>query len=199
MNNEEFLKKLSEVAEWVRPQTGPNGHPSIAKGKNYKPPEHPGPITEEELDAMTETEAEQYYKQLMAWRESQPNNSVPPEITQLKIQAVDCEDCGQHCENGRRVETRLCSTGQPHWRTRCQVCDRYKDPATGKFTLTPKETHNYLLCYYRPKLGVYKSKYQPEPAKKEIQVIKNKIREYTVVETEDSIIRSFDDESSKNT
>jgi hypothetical protein len=188
MNNELFLKRLSEVAEWTRPQTGPSGAKSINK-RAKEAPEHPGPISELELAEMTDTEAEQYYERLMAWRESQPNNSVPPEITQLKIQPVDCEDCGQHCENGRRVETRLCSTGRPHWRTRCQVCDRYKDPATGKFTLTPKETHNYLLCYYRPKLGVYKSKYQPQP-KETNSLTKDKLYKMIATDMGDNIIYS---------
>jgi len=165
MNNDEFLKRLSEVAEWVRPQTGPNGAISVNK-RAKAPPEHPGPITEAELAEMTDEQAQDYYDQLMAYKESLPNSSVPPEIKKLKIQAKDCEDCGRHCENGRQVQSKLCVSGQKHWRTSCQTCGLYRDPATGKFSLAPKEVHNYLNCYYRPKLGVYKSKYQPEPKKK---------------------------------
>jgi hypothetical protein len=161
MDEKLFLQKLSEVAEWHRPQTGPNGAASVNKRAR-----HPGPITQAELDEMTDQEAQDYYDQLMAYKESQPNDNIAPEITRVKIQAIDCEDCGKHCENGRQVQRKLCVSGQLHWRTSCQTCGLYRDPATGKFTLTSKEVHNYLNCYYRPKLGVYKSKYQPETKKK---------------------------------
>jgi hypothetical protein len=186
MNNELFLKRLSEVSEWHRPQTGPNGAKSVNKRAKDEP-QHPGPVTELELDEMSDQEAQDYYDQLMAWRSVQPNNSVPPEIIKLKTQAVDCGDCGRHCPDGRRVESKLCTTGQKHWRTRCQACDRYQDPATGEFTLDPKSTHNYLLCYYRPKLGAYNSKHQPKN-KSSANAVKNRLHKMIATDTGDSII-----------
>ncbi len=63
MNNDEFLKRLSEVSEWYRPQTGPMGQPSVSKGRAKPIPLHPGPITEEELDEMSEEAVTEYYEQ----------------------------------------------------------------------------------------------------------------------------------------
>jgi hypothetical protein len=162
MNNDEFLKRLSEVAEWYRPHTGPNGAASVNKRAKLCRIEHPGTVTEAELAAMDEEEITEYYERLLAWREAQPNASVPPEIKKLKIQAVDCEDCGRHCAEGRRVQSKICNSGQPHWRTSCVTCELYRDPATGKFTLNSRDVQNYLMLYYRPKLGVYSSKHQPK-------------------------------------
>lgn len=206
MNDEEFLKRLSEVSEWHRPQTGPNGHASIAKGKCKPMPEHPGPITELELDEMSEHEVKVYYDKLMAWREAQPNMSVPPEILKVKIQPKNCEDCGRHCPNGRKTEKKLHESGGLHWRERCVECDLFKDPLTDQFTVTKEAAHQYFTQFYKPKLGKYKSKYQPklEPKVKAVrpqrqksltksQIMEKIISEGTweTVETEHSITRRF--------
>jgi hypothetical protein len=185
MDDKLFLQRLSEVAEWHRPQTGPNGAASVNKrAKNA--PQHPGPVTELELDAMTDQEAQDYYDQLMAWRSVQPNNSVPPEIIKLKTQAMDCGDCGLHCPDGRRVESKLCYTGTKHWRTKCQVCEFYMDPATGQFTLDPKDVHRYMSSYHRPKLGVYNSKHQTTPNL--ANHVRTQLKNMVKYETEDSIL-----------
>lgn len=210
MDEKEFLKRLSEVAEWHRPQTGPNGSPSISKGKEKKMPPHPGPITEAELDEMSEHEVKVYYDKLIAWRESQPNESVPPEILRIKVQSKNCEDCGRLCPEGRRVECKQHSTGRTHWREYCTTCELYKDPATGKFTLPKLGSHQHFISFYRPKLGLYKSKYQQDVVKEKIakaekikpknkqkitkeEIIKRIITEghWETKETEDSITRIF--------
>ena len=179
MNNDEFLKRLSEVAEWHRPQCGPNGAVSINKrAKNA--PQHPGPITQTELDEMTDEQAQDYYDQLMEYKASLPNDGVPPEIIKLKSLATDCTDCGQHCPNGRRTESKISIIGKHHWRTKCLACNLYKDPATNKFTLEPHRVPTYLNAYYRPKLGIYKSKYQTEidkPKSKPEPKVKQRLRE----------------------
>lgn len=190
MDEKLFLQRLSEVAEWHRPKLGPNGAASTNK-RAKEQPEHPGPITEEQLDQMSDAEAEDYYERLMAWRATQPNESIGPEIKQLRIQAVDCPDCGRHCAEGRRMETKLCQTGQRHWRTRCDVCNLYKDPATGKFSIDPKMAHSYLMSYYRPKLGLNNSKHQKVNKEPNAQ-IKLQLKEMVRYETEDAIVYSHE-------
>ena len=203
MNKDEFLKRLSEVSEWHIPMLGPNGCYSVAKGRE-KRIEHPGMVTEEELEAMSEHEVKQYYDKLMAWRESQPNPSVQPEILAVKIQAKDCEDCGQHCPNGRKTQKKLHDSGSKHWREWCLECQRYRDPLTGEFTVRKEVAHQYLTQFYKPKLGKYKSKYQPklEPTVKaerpnrkltKSQIIEKMYAEgsWETRETEDSITRVF--------
>jgi len=208
MNKKEFLQRLSEVSEWHRPHLGPNGCYSVAKGKTIKLPEHPGTVTEQELEEMSEHEVKCYYDRLLAWREAQPNESVPPEITQVKVQAVDCEDCGRYCEYGRRTQRKLHDSGSRHWREFCVECEQFKDPATGKFTVPKLGSHQYFNDYYKPKLGLYRSKYQPEP--KAVKVIEPKVPKppkltksqlvekiisegsWHTTETDHSIIRRFE-------
>jgi hypothetical protein len=206
MNNDEFLKRLSEVSEWYRPQTGPNGQPSVSKGRAVKVPEHPGPITAEELDEMTEEAVTEYYERLMAWREAQPNITVPPEILKVKYPPQSCEDCDKILEEPRRVERKLHESSQRHWRERCVNCDCFKHPQTGEYSISKKYSHQFFIDFYRPKKGVYKSKYQKEPkVKKEpkprgrpkkmtkSQLVEQIIAEGTWVthETETSVIREF--------
>lgn len=190
MDEKLFLQKLSEVAEWHRPQTGPNGACSINK-RAKSAPEHPGPITQEELDEMSDAEAQDYYDRLMAYKASLPNDSVGPEIKRLKIQPVNCEDCGNTCANGRKLESKLHQTGKPHWRTRCVECNLYKDPVTGKFTINPQSVHSYMGSYYRPKLGIYKSKFQSEIKKPEPQ-IKERLKEIVQVPKEEFRMVPYD-------
>lgn len=205
MNKDEFLKRLSEVAEWHIPMLGPNGCYSVAKGRERKV-EHPGPITPEELEEMSETEVKRYYDQLMAWRESQPNPSVHPEIISVKIQPVDCMDCGRHCPAGRKTQIKLHESGDRHWRELCKECNLYRDPLTGQFTLEPHIAHAYFTQFYKPKLGKYKSKYQPDLKPKEkavrpnrkLKLTKSQIMEKIIAEgswetreTDDSITRTF--------
>jgi hypothetical protein len=178
MDEKLFLQKLSEVAEWHRPQTGPNGAASVNKRAR-----HPGPITQEQLDEMSDEEAQEYYDQLMAYKESQPNDNIAPEIVKLKPQPTTCDDCGLHCATGRRVESKISITGTKHWRTKCLECNLYKDPATGEFTLEPHRVPTYLSTYYRPKLGVYKSKHQPQPKAKPQPQVKERLREIVKIDT----------------
>lgn len=207
MDQEEFLRRLSEVSEWHRPQTGPNGQPSTRKGYQVKLVPHPGAITEEELAEMSDQEAQAYYEQLVAWREQQPNLSVPPEIVKVKHQPTNCDDCGRLCPEGRRVERKLHQTAQPHWREYCTTCELYKDPHTGKFDLPKLGAHQKFNDFYRVKLGVYKSKYQPkvpqptpaprprrERALTKTEIINKIVSEGTwhTRETEDQIIRTFE-------
>jgi hypothetical protein len=159
MNNEEFLQRLSEVSEWHRPQCGPNGAVSVNK-RAKSGPQHPGTVTEAELAAMDEDEITEYYERLLAWREAQPNASVPPEIKRVKIQAVDCEDCGRHCPQGRRTERKLYESGTRHWREFCTECELFKSPVSGLYEIPKLGNQQFFNSYHRPKLGVYASKYQ---------------------------------------
>lgn len=198
MDNELFLKKLSEVAEWHRPQTGPQGFPSVKRGTEKTNVPKPEPVTEAELDAMSDAEVEAYYDQLIKWRESQPNDSVPPEIVKLKAPNKPCEDCGKELTEHRRVECKRYDSSGGHWRTRCVNCTNYQNPLTKEFNISQGASHQFFIDFYRPKQGKYNSKYQPKAkvsAEFDIDQKRQTLRTYTVVETETSIIRTLDSES----
>jgi hypothetical protein len=202
MNNDEFLKRLSEVSEWYRPQTGPQGQPSVSKGRAKPIPEHPGPITEEELDEMTEEAVTEYYEQLLAWREAQPNASVPPEILRLKPYARKCEDCNKSCDSTRLVECKQYTTGVRHWREYCNYCEKFRDPRTNEFTVSRQASAQFFGNLYRKDRPLrVKAKKEPKvpgvrgrPKKlTKSQIVEQIISEGTWVthETETSVIRHF--------
>lgn len=196
MDEKLFLQKLSELAEWHRPQTGPQGFPSVRRGKEAHAIAKPPPVTEEELNQMSDEEVEDYYDQLVKWRESQPNESVPPEILKLRAPTEPCEACGKELTEHRRVECKKYDSAGGHWRTRCVNCNLYQNPMTKEFSISQGASHQFFIDFYRPKQGKYNSKYQPKEKKSvEVEVLKGKIREYTVTETEDSVIRTFNSES----
>jgi hypothetical protein len=204
MDNEEFLRKLTEVSDWHRPMLGPNGCYSVNKNAKARIP--PPQITEEELNDMTDEEVQDYYDELVAWRETQPNDSVQPVIKQVKNQPVDCEDCGVHCPNGRHTEHKQCITGKKHWRHKCVTCGLYKNPMSGKFDVTPQQSHGFFASYYREKKGVYASKFQtpreiikqkiakqpkppkPEPEYEDVSV---KVNYWLIRESGESVIREL--------
>ena len=151
MNNELFLKRLSEVSHWHRPKLGPSGAVSVNK-RNNTTVEHPGMISLEELESMSDQEIEQYHEQLMAWKEAQPNESVPPEIKELIYQPKACEDCGLTV-TCRRTQRRMCWTNDyPHWREHCVNCGLYKNPNTKEFNLSSHESQNVFKIWIRAKL-----------------------------------------------
>jgi hypothetical protein len=203
MNNDEFLKRLSEVAEWYRPQTGPQGQPSVSKGRAKPIPEHPGPITEAELDEMTEEAVTEYYDQLIAWREAQPNQSVPPEILRLKPYARTCEDCRQSCDSTRCVERKLYVTGVKHWREYCNYCERFRDPRTGEFSVKREASAQFFGNMFRrdkpmPKVKVPKEPKIKKPLGRPKKLTKSQLVEqiisegtWIVQETDTALIRLF--------
>jgi hypothetical protein len=203
MNNDEFLKRLSEVAEWYRPQTGPQGQPSVSKGRAKPIPEHPGAITEAELDEMTEEAVTEYYEQLIAWREAQPNASVPPEILRLRPYARKCEDCNKACDSTRRVECKQYVTVVRHWREYCNYCERFRDPRTGEFSVKREASAQFFGNLYRRDKPMPKAKVPKEPKEKRplgrpkkltrSQIVEQIIAQGTWVthETETAVIRQF--------
>jgi hypothetical protein len=201
MDNDEFLKRLSEVSEWHRPMLGPNGCYSVNKNAKQRELEKPREITEQELDEMTDSEAQAYYDALVAWRETQPNDSLQPEILKVKVQAIDCPDCGRHCPQGRRTERKLHLSGSKHWREKCCECKNYRDPMSGEFTVSCYVAHQYLTQVFKPKMGKNNSKYQkvnkeekqekPKPPEPEYENVSVKKEYWLIKEHGDGVIREL--------
>lgn len=140
MKEEEFLKRLSEVAEWDRPLSGPNGLPSVKKRSLEKK------LAEREID----------YDEDGNEIEVEPtplfNDSIAPVITKLKPILQVCPDCDRMVED-RRLECKLNTTTVAHWRIKCTACKCYQNPNTGEFNLTDhQETQNAFRKYVEKKL-----------------------------------------------
>lgn len=148
MDDEEFRRKLSEVAEWQIPMVGTATSRLIIKYETDN---------NDDLD-MDENEDDEEFASsgdtnagFIPARGNQ-NNSIPPVITKLKIAGTTCEDCGDYCANGRQKEKKLYQAEPKHWREKCLTCGHWRHPVTGKFTLTGYDvagTYTYYLSKLR--------------------------------------------------
>lgn len=133
MDDQEFKRKLSEVAEWRIPDTITDTVSGTTRKRRGRPTKDTNICSdteehddEDDNDDTSDTQ--------------EKNNTFPPQITKLKVCAQTCEDCGRHCENGRQIEKRVYDTNNKrHWRQRCLNCDHYQNPYTGEFDL-PRST-----------------------------------------------------------
>jgi hypothetical protein len=124
LTDDEFKKKLSEVAEWVIPETPRETSLNQKKKRGRK---------------SAEEEFQEAHEEIFLEIHEGRNPTYPPMITRVKCQPVDCEDCGKHCENGRRMEIKQYDTNRIHWRKRCVTCEKNENPWTGEFDLTPQK------------------------------------------------------------
>ena len=145
MDDELFKKRLSEVAEWRIPKT-------ITSTATGEPKRKRGRPTAEEL---YQREHEEVFLEIYEG----VNPTYPPQLLKLKNQATTCEDCGEHCPNGRKKETKLYDTGgKKNWRERCMTCQRSRNPFTGKFDLTFQEASFIWSDFLKERKGIYNTK-----------------------------------------
>ena len=124
MDNELFKQKLSEVADWTIPKLSPTDVKQAKKRAR-------GRRSNEEK---YEEEHEEIFLEIFQG----VNPTCPAELTNLKIAAVDCPNCGKHCPNGRREEIKYypATPGHiAHRRNRCLECNKYRDPDHGTWDL----------------------------------------------------------------
>ena len=120
MDNEEFKRKLTEVADWKIPDTPRETSLNAKKKRGRKSNE----------DEYMELREEIFYEEFGG-----VNPTYPPMLLKLKVQACDCEDCGKTCEEGRKKEKKLYDSNRLHWREKCITCGMSKNPWTGAFDL----------------------------------------------------------------
>lgn len=143
MDNEEFKRKLSEVADWHIPKLSPT---------ELKTARRRGRPSKEDL---YQEEHEQTYAELFDG--INPTHSI--ELKRLRIQPVDCPDCGRFCENGRKLERKVYTTGAKHWRERCVNCNKFKNPVSDKYELDSVSASHFFTALHRETLGEYQTKF----------------------------------------
>ena len=175
MKDDEFKKKLSEVAEWRIPD-----HNEVNKvsgpPRRYKTRKPAVEVIEEQDDCEEPVTVEN------------PNFAI--QLVKAKIQPVTCEDCGRHCEHGRQKDLRFYfNNGATAIRERCVTCQKHKNPSTGQFDLSSAGSnavwHNYLRT-----IGDRKSGSKTDPT-----VIQHKIyeegRTVDYTENDQEIIKKY--------
>lgn len=118
MDNEEFKQRLSQVSEWIIPEI----EVKKAVRKQIK-------AAKKNIQKEDDNDQEELFLDMFQG----VNPTTPLAVIKLKIQPVDCEDCGKHCENGRRVEIKRYHTVESHWRKSCVTCKMGQDPFTGNW------------------------------------------------------------------
>jgi len=108
MDDAEFKRRLSEVAEW-------RYEPERDNFGRLKGPGSRGPKKTKEPE--------------------EQNLTRPIELVSVR-RSCNCTDCGQHCPNGRTtVANYYQGRVKGAWREKCQTCGKFQDPNTGEFKL----------------------------------------------------------------
>lgn len=126
MDQEEFKRKLSEVADWEIPDRLNDSTPRPRKKRNAIE------ITEEYNEQDEQDDNEENFLAEFGGK----NPTLPPKILKVHNQAELCTDCGRHCAEGRKKEKKLYEANKKkHWREKCITCGLTKNPFTGQFDL----------------------------------------------------------------
>lgn len=144
MKQDEFLAKLSEVADWKIPETPRETSLNAKKKRGRKSNE----------ESYMELREEIFHEEFGGI-----NKTIPPMLVKLKHTACTCEDCGRHCPNGRQKEKKIYEANKiRHWRERCKTCGMTANPYTGEFDLDSTKASITWNSYLRDTKGTYQSK-----------------------------------------
>lgn len=143
MDDKEFRRKLSEVADWKIPETPRETSLNAKKKRGRKSNE------EQYMELREEIFLEEF---------GGVNPTYPPMLTKVKPAATTCE-CGRVCETGCQKEAKLyTSKGKNHWRWKCHTCGMTQDPYTGEFCLNSQKASVVWNSFLRETKGAYASK-----------------------------------------
>jgi len=172
MDDKEYKRKLSEVAEWEIPKTPRETSLNAKKKRGRKSSE----------DEYMELREEIFYDEFNG-----VNPTYAPMLTKVKRCSVTCDDCGEHCPSGREKEAKLHQKGNKKiWRQKCLTCNKYQNPFTGKFELTGSAASIKWNDFMRETKGVYKTKGNEQ--RKRITIIH---QEKTVIENDRETITFY--------
>ena len=119
MDEEQYRRRLSEVAEWRIPEVKLTALEKKQRGRRSNEEQY-------------QEKHEQAFMELF----DGVNPTHPIQVDQVKTIAEICQDCGRVCETGRRQEYKL-YTGKKGsaWREKCLNCGFFKDPRNGRFNI----------------------------------------------------------------
>ena len=183
MNNEEFKKLLTEVAKWGLPKVEQaTRNTGLTKNRRGRLPK----VTESsQLDDSDSDEQEEQEQTLV---KDGVNVTYAPLLLGLKPMAVDCEDCGRHCQYGRHKEAKLCeSNTKKYWHQRCTTCGMHQDPYTGRFDLRGNKANAVWNSFIRSMNG------KRQIQKLNGQDIVTKTKDFTQIENDQEIIKKYRD------
>lgn len=130
MNQDDFEAKLTEAAHWcIEPV-------SISGNAKCLPPV-------DEWDDRWDYD-----------EEDSPNVSKTIRIQQIKHIEKQCSDC-ERIITDRTVIAKRYDSPKPHFKSRCLVCNNYKNPWTGDFDIDPKDVYQAYQFWSRNEKGIH--------------------------------------------
>jgi hypothetical protein len=175
MDQKLFEQKLSEVADWKIPESLQETSANAKKKRGRK--------SEEEL-------YQEAHEEIFMEIHGGVNPTITPMLTNVKCQPVDCEDCGQHCPNGRHTEKEYYRTNHGHWRERCRTCNKHKNPYTGDFDMSAQASPAIWTAYL-------KGSKKPAALRKILAEIEAKYNT-KIIETETGYIKIYPEKSEQD-
>lgn len=168
MDPKKFQELLTKYANWHRP-----------KPEKTKMPAGRGRPTEEDLE----------YREWL--KQDHDNPTLPPKLDSVKCQGEHCEDCGQFCPDGRKMDYRYIHTkhGKTYLRPTCVTCNQHQDPYTKQFGLTGTEASARWFSYVKPYDKRYKTKSQRQHRDRAMEAYRSE----RIIEDERSKITFYDD------
>lgn len=124
MEQDEFKRRLSDVAEWKQEVKGPNGYRKGQQNVKYV----------SDWDDDDEDDYDEYDEVIDV-----DALNIPIEITKIKPIASVCDDCGLVVENRIKHFKKAQNRFGTQWRESCYTCKKHKNPNTGKFDMTGTE------------------------------------------------------------
>ena len=179
MDDQEFKRKLSEVADWKIPENLQETSNNAKKKRGRK---------------SAEEQYQEAHEEIFLEMFDGVNPTHAPLLLKVKCRPTTCEDCGNHCPNGRKKEKKLYKTGKDekrNWRERCVTCELHQNPFTGKFELNSTEASHVWTDWLRDRKGEYKSRYAR--AKDAISLRMNE----SSIETDTGVITYYPDSKSE--
>ena len=179
MKDEEFRKRLSEVADWVIPKTERETSLNAKKKRGRK---------------SAEDQYMEYCEEIFHEQHGGINPTIAPMLLRVKRSAETCRDCGQHCPNGRQTEAKLHTKGKKSaWREKCLTCGMFQNPFNGRFELTGSAASIKFNDFMRDTKNKYKTKGNQARA----QMIKQPKADCTVIENGHETITFYHDSNAE--
>jgi len=131
MDEEQFRKRLSQVAEWSIPKLSVEELKQNKRGRKTN-----------------EQQYEEQHQALFNEMFDGINPSYAPKLDAVKTVSETCSDCGLICEKGRKKDFKHYKGKKKNiWRERCVNCSKYKNPYTGQFNMDSTRCQSAITSY----------------------------------------------------
>ena len=105
----------------------------------------------------------------------QINTSIPATLKKIRHKKQRCEDCPSTVKN-RVVEATVVFWPTRHWIQKCNTCEKFLNPKTGRYEFSWQQAHSASLV----KMGYYRQKNTTTELtaekKRELQMYRNQLQ-----------------------